>query len=162
MGDPETQPIIMRIKNDLTEVFELAVNGRRDQATIDWDRRTALGVVIAAQDYPGTPRTGDIISSLPENTDECVVFHAGTRLDGAELKASGGRVLCVTALGDSVRRAQATAYAAVAQTHFDGQQHRSDIGWPALPGGPAGRSPVRTLTLTLRLCTNELLTPRTP
>ncbi|MGB6104818.1 MAG: phosphoribosylamine--glycine ligase [Pusillimonas sp.] len=137
MGDPETQPIMMRIKNDLTEVFELAVNGRLDQANIDWDRRTALGVVVAAKDYPGTPRTGDVISSLPENTDECVVFHAGTTLDDGVLKTSGGRVLCITVLGDSVKRAQATAYAAVAQTHFDGQQYRRDIGWRALPGGSA-------------------------
>ncbi|NYT57308.1 phosphoribosylamine--glycine ligase [Alcaligenaceae bacterium] len=137
MGDPETQPIMMRIKNDLTVVFELAVNGCLDQANIDWDRRTALGVVIAAHNYPGTPRTGDAIHSLPEDTPECVVFHAGTRLDGEELKTSGGRVLCVTALGDSVKRAQATAYAAVAQTQFDGRQYRSDIGWRALPGGAA-------------------------
>src|SRR5690606_15256985 len=118
----------MRIKNDLTEVFELAVNGQLDKANIEWDRRTALGVVMAAKDYPGTPRTGDLISNLPADTDECVIFHAGTRLDGQELKTSGGRVLCVTALGDSVKRAQATAYAAVAQTHFDGQQYRRDIG----------------------------------
>ena len=137
MGDPETQPIMMRIKNDFTEVMELAVNGQLDQANIDWDRRTALGVVVAAHNYPATPRTGDVITSLPENTEECVVFHAGTRLDGNDLKTSGGRVLCVTALGDSVKRAQATAYAAVAQTHFDGQQYRKDIGWRALPGGAA-------------------------
>src|SRR5690606_34684698 len=137
MGDPETQPIMMRIKNDLTEVFELAVNGQLDKANIEWDRRTALGVVIAAKDYPGTPRTGDVISSLPDNTPECVVFHAGTRLDGDTLKTSGGRVLCVTALGDSVKRAQATAYGAVAQTQFDGRQYRTDIGWRALPGGPS-------------------------
>ncbi|MDS1142051.1 phosphoribosylamine--glycine ligase [Pusillimonas sp. SM2304] len=137
MGDPETQPIMMRIKNDLTGVFELAVNGRLDQASIDWDRRTALGVVLAAKDYPGTPRTGDVISSLPEDTQECVVFHAGTTLDDGVLKTSGGRVLCVTVLADSVKRAQATAYAAIAQTHFDGQQYRRDIGWRALPGGSA-------------------------
>ncbi|HWK69768.1 phosphoribosylamine--glycine ligase [Pollutimonas sp. M17] len=134
MGDPETQPIMMRIKNDLTQVFELAVAGRLDEANIDWDRRTALGVVLAAKDYPGKPRTGDAISSLPEDTDECMVFHAGTTLDNGVLKTSGGRVLCVTVLADSVKRAQATAYAAVAQTHFDGRQYRNDIGWRALPG----------------------------
>src|SRR5690606_13993470 len=88
MGDPETQPIMMRIKNDLTEVFELAVNGSLDQANIDWDRRTALGVVIAAHHYPATPRTGDTISPLPENTDECMVFHAGTTLQDGVLKTS--------------------------------------------------------------------------
>ncbi len=134
MGDPETQPIMMRIKNDLTQVFELAVAGRLDQASIDWDRRSALGVVLAAKDYPGKPRTGDVISSLPEDTDECMVFHAGTTLDNGVLKTSGGRVLCVTVLADSVKRAQATVYAAVAQTHFDGRQYRNDIGWRALPG----------------------------
>src|SRR5690606_28947140 len=93
MGDPETQPIMMRIKNDLAQVFELAVAGRLDEATIEWDRRTALGVVMAAKDYPATPRTGDTISRLPENTDECMVFHAGTTLQDGVLKTSGGRVL---------------------------------------------------------------------
>jgi phosphoribosylamine--glycine ligase len=137
LGDPETQPIMMRIKNDLTEVFELAVNGRLDQATINWDRRVALGVVLAAEDYPATPRTGDPITQIAADTDDCVVFHAGTRYEDGVLKTAGGRVLCVTALGDSVKRAQATAYAAVLQTHFDGQQYRSDIGWRALPGGDA-------------------------
>jgi phosphoribosylamine--glycine ligase len=134
MGDPETQPIMMRIKNDLTQVFELAVAGRLDQASIDWDRRSALGVVLAAKDYPAKPRTGDVISSLPEDSDECMVFHAGTTLDNGVLKTSGGRVLCVTVLADSVKRAQAAAYAAIAQTHFDGRQYRNDIGWRALPG----------------------------
>lgn len=134
MGDPETQPIMMRIKNDMTEVFELAVNGRLDEADIEWDRRTALGVVLAAKNYPGTPRTGDVVSSLPQNTDECMVFHAGTALEEGVLKTSGGRVLCVTVLADSVKRAQATAYAAIAQTHFDGKQYRTDIGWRAMPG----------------------------
>jgi phosphoribosylamine--glycine ligase len=135
MGDPETQPIMMRIKSDLAQVFELAVAGRLDEATIEWDRRTALGVVMAAKDYPATPRTGDIISRLPENTDECMVFHAGTTLQDGVLKTSGGRVLCVTVLADSVKRAQAAAYAAISKTHFDGQQYRTDIGWRALPGG---------------------------
>jgi phosphoribosylamine--glycine ligase len=134
MGDPETQPIMMRIKNDLTEVFELAVAGRLNEATIEWDRRTALGVVMAARNYPGTPAVGDVISRLPQNTDECMVFHAGTSLDNGVLKTSGGRVLCITVLADSVKRAQAMAYAAIAQTHFDGQQYRTDIGWRAIPG----------------------------
>jgi len=134
MGDPETQPIIMRVKNDLAQVFELAVAGRLDEAHIDWDQRTALGVVMAAHNYPATPRNGDAITSLPQDTDECMVFHAGTRLDDGILKTSGGRVLCVTALADSVKQAQAAAYAAIDQTHFDGQQYRSDIGWRAIPG----------------------------
>lgn len=133
MGDPETQPIVMRIKSDLADVFELAVDGKLDQANIDWDRRSALGVVMAAHNYPGTPRTGDVISRLPDNTSECVVFHAGTTLQDNVLKTSGGRVLCVTVLADSVRRAQIAAYNAIAQTHFDGQQYRRDIGWRAIP-----------------------------
>jgi phosphoribosylamine--glycine ligase len=135
MGDPETQPIMMRIKSDLAPVFELAVAGRLDEATIDWDRRTALGVVMAAHNYPGTPRNGDAVSRLPQDTDECMVFHAGTVLDNGMLKTSGGRVLCVTVLADSVKRAQGAAYAAIAQTHFDGQQYRRDIGWRAIPAG---------------------------
>ncbi|TAM87381.1 MAG: phosphoribosylamine--glycine ligase [Candidimonas sp.] len=137
LGDPETQPIMMRIKSDLADVFELAVNGRLDEATIDWDRRVALGVVMVAENYPAAPRTGDIITQLPADRDDCVIFHAGTRRDNGVLKTTGGRVLCVTALGDSVKRAQATAYAAVQQTHFDGQHYRGDIGWRALPASEA-------------------------
>ncbi|WP_237173169.1 phosphoribosylamine--glycine ligase [Paracandidimonas lactea] len=137
MGDPETQPIIMRVKSDLTKVFELAVAGKLDQAEIEWDRRCALGVVMAAKDYPATPRTGDVIDRLAPDTDDCMVFHAGTRLEDGVLKTSGGRVLCVTVLADSVKRAQAAAYDAVAQTHFDGQQFRGDIGWRAVSGGQA-------------------------
>jgi len=132
MGDPETQPIMMRVKSDLATVFEHAVNGTLEEASIDWDRRTALGVVLAAKDYPASPRTGDVISDIPEPTEECVVFHAGTRLEDGVLKTSGGRVLCVTALGDSVKRAQAAAYKVVQQIQFDGRQYRSDIGWRAL------------------------------
>jgi len=135
MGDPETQPIMMRVKGDLAAVFEHAVNGTLEQACIEWDRRTALGVVMAAPGYPVSPRTGEPISPLPADTDDCVVFHAGTALRDGALHTSGGRVLCVTALGDSVKRAQATAYKAVQQIHFDGRQYRSDIGWRALPGG---------------------------
>ena len=133
MGDPETQPIMMRIKSDLTDVFEHAVNGTLDQAVIEWDRRTALGVVVAAENYPAQPRTGDPITALPANTDDCHVFHAGTQLENGVLKTSGGRVLCVTALGDSVKRAQETAYRAVHQVQFNGHQYRTDIGWRALP-----------------------------
>jgi phosphoribosylamine--glycine ligase len=137
MGDPETQPIMMRIKSDLLDVFEKAVIGKLDQASIVWDRRTALGVVLAAHNYPGTPRTGDALTQLPDDTEECMVFHAGTQLEDGVIKTSGGRVLCVTALGDSVKRAQAAAYAAIQKTHFDGQQYRTDIGWRALPHGEA-------------------------
>ena len=139
MGDPETQPIMMRIKNDLTQVFELALAGQLDKADIEWDRRTALGVVMAARGYPAKPVTGDAITRLAADTDESMIFHAGTTLDGETLKTSGGRVLCVTVLADSVKRAQASAYAAISQTHFEGCQYRTDIGWRALPAAkPAG------------------------
>ncbi|HLS50444.1 MAG TPA: phosphoribosylamine--glycine ligase [Burkholderiaceae bacterium] len=131
MGDPEGQPIMMRVRSDLATVFELALDGKLDQAEIEWDRRTALGVVMAAKNYPDTPRTGDTIH-IPENTDDCLVFHGGTKLDGEVLKTAGGRVLCVTALGDSVKRAQAKAYRQVHLIDFDGQQYRNDIGWRAL------------------------------
>ncbi|MBV6307180.1 phosphoribosylamine--glycine ligase [Candidimonas humi] len=140
MGDPETQPIMMRIKNDLLDVFEKAVAGKLDQAHIDWDRRTALGVVLAAHNYPAEPRTGDALGPLPEDTEECMVFHAGTRMDNGTLKTSGGRVLCVTALGDSVKRAQAAAYSTVQKIQFEGRQYRGDIGWRALPHGDAAPS----------------------
>jgi phosphoribosylamine---glycine ligase len=137
LGDPETQPIMMRIKNDLSEVFEHAIAGTLGQATIEWDRRTALGVVIAAENYPGQPRCGDPITHLPADADDCMTFHAGTRLEDGVLKTSGGRVLCVTVLADSVKRAQNQVYAAISQTHFTGQQYRGDIGWRALLHGNA-------------------------
>lgn len=133
LGDPETQPIMLRIKNDLIDVFELAAAQKLDEALIDWDRRTAIGVVIASAGYPENPRLGDTIQKLPVDTDKCLTFHAGTTLDNDQLKTSGGRVLCVTALGDSIRRAQEAVYAAVSNVDFDGKQFRSDIGWRALP-----------------------------
>ncbi len=135
MGDPETQPIMMRVKNELLDVFEKAVAGKLDQADIEWDRRTALGVVMAAHNYPDAPRTGDVITQLADDSEDCMVFHAGTRLEDGVIKTSGGRVLCVTALADSVKRAQAAAYGAVQKTYFDGQQYRNDIGWRGLPHG---------------------------
>lgn len=133
LGDPETQPIMMRIKNDLTETFEMAFACKLDEATIDWDRRTAIGIVMASANYPEEPRLGDIIQSLPADSEKCMVFHAGTTLEDGQLKTSGGRVLCVTALGESIRRAQEAAYATATHIHFDGKQFRSDIGWRALP-----------------------------
>jgi phosphoribosylamine--glycine ligase len=135
MGDPETQPIVMRIRNDLSHVFELAVQGRLDEAAIDWDPRWALGVVVASSGYPGKPRTGDAIRHLPEDTSVCMVFHAGTALQDGVLKTAGGRVLCVTALADSIEQAQAAAYTAISGIDFDGQQYRKDIGWRALSHG---------------------------
>ncbi|MBX6317120.1 phosphoribosylamine--glycine ligase [Pigmentiphaga sp.] len=132
MGDPETQPIMMRVKNDLLEVFENAVSGTLDQANVDWDRRTALGVVMAAANYPDTPRTGDVITGLPPEAEDCMVFHAGTVESDGVVKTSGGRVLCVTVLGDSVKLAQQRAYDVLQSIHFDGAQYRRDIGWRAI------------------------------
>jgi len=132
MGDPETQPIMMRVKNDLLEVFENAVSGTLDQANVDWDRRTALGVVMAAANYPDTPRTGDVITGLPLEAEDCMVFHAGTVESDGVVKTSGGRVLCVTVLGDSVKLAQQRAYDVLQSIHFDGAQYRRDIGWRAI------------------------------
>ncbi|VFR31627.1 Phosphoribosylamine--glycine ligase [plant metagenome] len=139
MGDPETQPIMMRVKSDLLDVFEHAVEGTLDQAEITWDRRTALGVVLAAANYPQTPRKGDVIEDLPADNDDCMVFHAGTVQDGDAIKTAGGRVLCVTALGDSVRIAREIAYETVERVRFDGRQYRSDIGWRALKRTPNAR-----------------------
>ncbi len=140
MGDPETQPIMARVKSDLAAVFEHALAGTLDAATIDWDRRTALGVVLAAQGYPEDPRKGDAIRGLPAGgcalDDDCLVFHAGTVADGARTLTSGGRVLCVTALGDSVKMAQARAHRAIESIGFDGMQYRRDIGYRALARGP--------------------------
>lgn len=132
MGDPETQPIMMRIRSDLVSVFEHGVNGTLDQATIDWDPRTALGIVMASHNYPGTPRLGDPITGIPAEKSDCVVFHAGTTLNNQTLQTSGGRVLCVTALDDTVRATQKKAYAVVNQIQFNGAQYRTDIGWRAL------------------------------
>lgn len=132
MGDPETQPIMMRIRSDLVSVFEHGVNGTLDQATIDWDPRTALGIVMASHNYPGTPRLGDPITGIPAEKSDCVVFHAGTTLNNQILQTSGGRVLCVTALDDTVRATQKKAYAVVNQIQFHGAQYRTDIGWRAL------------------------------
>ncbi|MBK1781046.1 phosphoribosylamine--glycine ligase [Advenella sp. WQ 585] len=132
MGDPETQPIIMRLQGDYADTLLKAAQGKLDQASISWDPRTALGVVMASYNYPGTPRTGDTITGIPAAQKDCVTFHAGTTLQNNQLLTSGGRVLCVTALGDTVQQARETAYAAVKQIKFDGQQYRSDIAWRAL------------------------------
>ena len=132
MGDPETQPIMARLKTDLLMVFEHAVSGTLDKVELEWDRRTALGVVMAAYNYPDTPRNGDLITDIPAETPDCVTFHAGTTLTGDRLTTSGGRVLCVVGLGDSVKVAQKHAYEAADLIHFDGSQMRRDIGWRAL------------------------------
>ena len=132
MGDPETQPIMMRLKSDLFEVFWHATDGTLDQVELQWDRRVALGVVLAAHGYPESPRKGDRVAGIPAEAPDAMVFHAGTTLDNGELKTSGGRVLCVTVLADSVKLAQQRAYEVAAQVRFDGVQYRKDIGYRAL------------------------------
>ncbi|NLF52930.1 MAG: phosphoribosylamine--glycine ligase [Thauera phenolivorans] len=129
MGDPETQPIMMRLKTDLADLVEAAIAGRLDQASAEWDPRIALGVVLAAAGYPDSPRKGDPIEGLPAVADaDSHVFHAGTAEPGAAIVTAGGRVLCVTALGESVQSAQKKAYALAQTIRFDGMQYRRDIG----------------------------------
>ncbi|OFS82391.1 phosphoribosylamine--glycine ligase [Oligella sp. HMSC05A10] len=132
LGDPETQPLLMRIKNDFVPLFEAATQGKLDQVTIDWDPRSAIGVVLAAHNYPAAPRTGDVIHGLGAESDEVMVFHAGTQLSDGEIVTSGGRVLCVTALGETIQEARQKAYAAIDEINFDGMQYRSDIAWRAI------------------------------
>ena len=132
MGDPETQPIMVRLKTDLVKVMEHAVEGTLDQIELEWDRRTALGVVIAAANYPEAPRKGDVIKGIPDEADDSVTFHAGTVLENNQLKTAGGRVLCVVGLGGTVRVAHKVAYDAADKIQFDGMQYRRDIGWRAM------------------------------
>jgi phosphoribosylamine--glycine ligase len=132
LGDPETQPILVRLRSDLYNLVDHALTGTLDRVRADWDRRSALGVVLAAHNYPDEPRKGDKIEGLPKPTDDCRVFHAGTRKDGKAIVTNGGRVLCVTALGDSVKMARTRAYEAVDQIRFAGMQYRKDIGHRAL------------------------------
>jgi phosphoribosylamine--glycine ligase len=132
LGDPETQPIMMRLKSDLVPLVEAAVAGRLDQVEAEWDRRTALAVVLAAAGYPDAPQKGAVIGALPDAAEDLHVFHAGTSVENGATVVSGGRVLAVTALGDSVRMAQKRAYEAISGIHFDGMQFRRDIGWRAL------------------------------
>jgi phosphoribosylamine--glycine ligase len=134
MGDPETQPIMLRMKSDLVALAEHAVNGTLDQAEVDWDRRTALGVVMASANYPDTPKLGDEITGLPSDLNDAHVFHAGTTLQGEQVLTSGGRVLCVTALGETVKFAQQQAYQIVDGIQFKGAQYRTDIGYRAIKG----------------------------
>lgn len=132
MGDPETQPIMMRLKSDLLEMLLHATGGTLDTVELEWDRRVALGVVMAASGYPLTPRKGDLVTNLPADAADAVVFHAGTTATSAGPVTSGGRVLCVTALGDSVKLAQQSAYELLRGIHFDGAQYRRDIGHRAI------------------------------
>ncbi|OJU90168.1 MAG: phosphoribosylamine--glycine ligase [Burkholderiales bacterium 66-5] len=132
MGDPETQPILLRLKSDLVDLLNAAVDGRLDGVELQWDRRTALGVVMAAHGYPENPRSGDAITGIASEQDDAMVFHAGTQLEGGTLRTSGGRVLCVTALADSVRQAQQRAYEVLHAIRFDSAQYRNDIGHRAI------------------------------
>jgi phosphoribosylamine--glycine ligase len=132
LGDPEAQPIIMRLKSDLLALLEQALEGALGAAEAEWDRRAALGVVFAAAGYPEAPRAGDRIEGLPKPGGDCRVFHAGTRRQDGQVLTSGGRVLCVTALGDSLRVARSRAYEAAAGIRFEGMQYRRDIGHRAL------------------------------
>ena len=132
MGDPETQPIMARLESDLVNALDKAIDGKLDEVELKWDRRIALGVVLAAHQYPDTPRSGDRISGIPAPTNDQIVFHAGTKLHDGNLLTSGGRVLCVVGLADTVKAAQQKAYSAVQQIHFDGMQYRKDIGFRAI------------------------------
>ena len=132
MGDPETQPIMLRLKSDFAAIIEHAVDGTLDKVEAEWDRRTALGVVMAAANYPDTPRKGDIITGLPKKLEDAHVFHAGTAMQDGKVVTNGGRVLCVVALGDMVKHAQKRAYEIADTISFDGSQMRRDIGYRAI------------------------------
>ncbi|NOT65370.1 MAG: phosphoribosylamine--glycine ligase [Methylotenera sp.] len=134
MGDPETQPIMMRLKSDFVALAEHAVAGTLNLAEAEWDRRYALGVVMASHNYPDTPRLGDEITGLPKHLEDAHVFHAGTTLKDGKVLTSGGRVLCVTALGETVKFAQQQAYRIIEDIKFDGAQYRTDIGYRAIKG----------------------------
>jgi len=131
-GDPETQPIMMRLQSDLAWLCDMALDGKLDKVTAQWDERKALGVVLAAGGYPNSYHSGDIIDRLPENTDDMHIFHAGTAKQGDKQVTSGGRVLCVTALGDTVTEAQHRAYEAAKEVHWDKIYYRTDIGHRAI------------------------------
>ena len=144
LGDPETQPILMRLQSSLAQVLLAATRGELDQVQLQWDERVALGVVVAAAGYPQAPRSGDVITGLPADAADAMVFHAGTAVNAqGEVAASGGRVLCVTALADNVRGAQARAYAAIQQVQLPGMQFRNDIGYRAInhPAAQTGVQP---------------------
>jgi phosphoribosylamine--glycine ligase len=132
-GDPETQPVMLRLRSDLLDLIEAAVDGRLGDQQAQWDPRPALGVVMAAEGYPGTPRTGDAINAWDApDVEDTKVFHAGTRMEGDHAVTAGGRVLCVCALGDTVADAQRKAYAELAGISWPGEFHRHDIGWRAI------------------------------
>jgi len=132
MGDPETQPIMARLRSDLVNALDHAVDGTLNEVELEWDRRTALGVVLAAHNYPDIPRNGDVITGIPTDTEDQITFHAGTALHDGKLLTSGGRVMCVVGLADTVRGAQQKAYEVIEVIKFDGMQYRKDIGYRAI------------------------------
>ena len=132
MGDPESQAILMRLNSDLVSLLESAVLGRLNEVEAKWDPRFSLGVVMAAENYPNTPVLGDEILGLQQTTSEIGIFHAGTENQNGLIVSSGGRVLCVTALGDTVASAQSLAYQTLRKIHFRGAQYRTDIGYRAI------------------------------
>jgi phosphoribosylamine--glycine ligase len=132
MGDPETQPIMMRLTSSLAELMLAGATGRLDRVALTWDDRPALGVVLAAAGYPADPRKGDLISGIPAATADALVFHAGTTLQDGELRSSGGRVLCATALGTTIQEAQTKAYTLLRAITLEGAQYRTDIGARAI------------------------------
>ncbi|WP_347247328.1 phosphoribosylamine--glycine ligase, partial [Thermomonas sp.] len=132
-GDPETQPVMLRLESDLLDLLDAAIDGKLDGAHAQWNPQPALGVVMAAKPYPETPITGDVITGLGNVPASAKVFHAGTAQDAAgNVVSAGGRVLCVCALGDTVHAAQRAAYAGVAAIHWANEFHRNDIGWRAI------------------------------
>ncbi len=131
-GDPETQPIMMRLRSDLVALCEAALDGRLDAVTAEWDPRAALGVVLAAEGYPGAYRKGDVITGIPEETEDAKVFHAGTAEQDGQIVTAGGRVLCAVGLGETVKAARDRAYELVAQIHWEGMVYRTDIGYRAI------------------------------
>jgi phosphoribosylamine--glycine ligase len=132
-GDPETQPVMLRLQSDLLDLVEATLDEKLDVTTAKWDPRPSLGVVMAAENYPGTPRIGDVINTIDApDIEGAKVFHAGTKLEGEHVVTAGGRVLCVCALGDTVAEAQKCAYDAVAGISWHGEFHRHDIGWRAI------------------------------
>jgi len=132
LGDPEAQPILMRLKSDLFDLLWAATEKKLGELELQWDRRVSLGVVLAAAGYPAQPQVGALIQGLPGPMDDAMVFHAGTVRTAEGLRSSGGRVLCVTALGETVKLAQQRAYEVAQGIHFEGMQMRKDIGFRAL------------------------------
>ncbi len=130
-GDPETQPIMMRLQSNLADLCLLATKGQLDQATIEWDERSSMGVVLAANGYPDVYPTGEVIG-LPADSSDAKVFHAGTKMDNDSVVTSGGRVLCATALGENTQEAQTNAYALLDQINWPSAYYRTDIGFKAI------------------------------